>query len=643
MQVSLKRAEIEFDSNEMMSKLEQEQGGYGNESDSDALERRNGELDDVYTLLYNQEFLTLYSSADEGRVWDTDVLAFMKAQAESRWPKSSADMCDRLIGLRLDYLDEQRTWVQASVVAVEREGKKGGGLDCDDEDAAGSVRVHFDRYASKWDKVLPLSTFGSRRVMPLHTHSQPKSVVCKLNMYHRFGNRLFGAQQFFHYQHEWTTCRSFAAALVCVSKHVAEGKVVALVNTLVDILLAADSRYLETMNDKEKWEGWDNRMEEKTLRKSVRQILKQLPFKISVASISNPVGKEEESGESEMEGEEDSERAEVRTNLGGDKEEEEFDFSLSRCIGNCANPRLCVVISWAKKGAFTNAGIHIHERSEMEVREKESKSPAVEKEEEGGGVGGLGGGGGKGEGEETGDGRKVSLHECLQEYCKAQTLSINDFWCCSSCKDIREGEQSMSLWRLPDIMTIHLKRFNCSERWKEKITTRVDFPVTGLDMSQHVDSRAPAQENVYDLFGVINHLGGIHGGHYIAFAKATACEGGGAEEVAHTFNGAMASGCVPVEAKVEENLGGTGGFFSIGKRKKNGGGDGEGGRGEAGRKEAEKMGNFVRTSAEPFWVALDDDTAEPLTTDRIITDSAYVLFYRRRRLSPALVASMANF
>lgn len=45
----------------------------------------------------------------------------------------------------------------------------------------------------------------------------------------------------------------------------------------------------------------------------------------------------------------------------------------------------------------------------------------------------------------------------------------------------------------------------------------VEFPLRGLDLSEF--SQVKGQLPVYDLFGVINHHGGILGGHYTAFAK----------------------------------------------------------------------------------------------------------------------------
>ena len=43
----------------------------------------------------------------------------------------------------------------------------------------------------------------------------------------------------------------------------------------------------------------------------------------------------------------------------------------------------------------------------------------------------------------------------------------------------------------------------------------------GLDMNQFYIGNRPANEPppIYDLYGVINHYGGILGGHYTAYAR----------------------------------------------------------------------------------------------------------------------------
>jgi len=88
---------------------------------------------------------------------------------------------------------------------------------------------------------------------------------------------------------------------------------------------------------------------------------------------------------------------------------------------------------------------------------------------------------------------------------------------------------SMQLWSLPDILTIHLKRFSFNSQLQavfnsgEKINTEVQFPLSGLDLAPYLvvsQQEALAAGNaIYDLYAVSNHYGSMGFGHYTAFVK----------------------------------------------------------------------------------------------------------------------------
>ncbi|ETO04162.1 hypothetical protein RFI_33236 [Reticulomyxa filosa] len=77
----------------------------------------------------------------------------------------------------------------------------------------------------------------------------------------------------------------------------------------------------------------------------------------------------------------------------------------------------------------------------------------------------------------------------------------------------------MDLWSSPDLLIIHLKRFSYTRQWRDRINTLVYFPLEGLDMSPWVVSDEHKRDAVYDLYGISNHMGGMGGGHYTAYAK----------------------------------------------------------------------------------------------------------------------------
>ncbi|XP_010872807.4 ubiquitin carboxyl-terminal hydrolase 43 isoform X3 [Esox lucius] len=185
-----------------------------------------------------------------------------------------------------------------------------------------------------------------------------------------------------------------------------------------------------------------------------------------------------------------------------------------------------------------------------------------------------------------------TLDECFQLYTKEEQLAPDDAWKCPYCKQLQQGMVKMSLWTLPDILILHLKRFRQVGERRNKLATMVRFPLAGLDMGPHMVKRSqntrlaprgpftpgsldsggkqPPPPDIgppdflYDLYAVCNHHGGMHGGHYTA---------------------------------------------------------------------------FCRNSVDGHWYGYDDSSAEPVPEEEVCTRGAYILFYQRRNTIPPWSAS----
>ncbi|KAH6625711.1 hypothetical protein C7974DRAFT_361139 [Boeremia exigua] len=112
----------------------------------------------------------------------------------------------------------------------------------------------------------------------------------------------------------------------------------------------------------------------------------------------------------------------------------------------------------------------------------------------------------------------ITLDECLTETSKSETLSEDNPWYCSNCKEMRRATKTLDIWTVPDILIFHLKRFSGFRSFRDKIDDKVDFPVEGLDLTGKVGF-PEGKGLVYDLFAVDNHFGGLGGGHYTATAQ----------------------------------------------------------------------------------------------------------------------------
>ncbi|XP_041076899.1 ubiquitin carboxyl-terminal hydrolase 43-like isoform X3 [Polyodon spathula] len=168
-----------------------------------------------------------------------------------------------------------------------------------------------------------------------------------------------------------------------------------------------------------------------------------------------------------------------------------------------------------------------------------------------------------------------TLDECFQLYTKEEQLAPDDAWKCPHCKQLQQGMVKMSLWTLPDILILHLKRFRQVGERRNKLSSLVRFPLAGLDMTPHMVKRshspwpswkAPQQQHdfLYDLYAVCNHHGGMHGGHYTA---------------------------------------------------------------------------YCRNSVDGQWYSYDDSSVELISEDEVSTRGAYILFYQKRNVIPPWSAS----
>lgn len=130
---------------------------------------------------------------------------------------------------------------------------------------------------------------------------------------------------------------------------------------------------------------------------------------------------------------------------------------------------------------------------------------------------------------------RVTLYECLELFTRREKLSADDMWyvlstctctrvsrCryCNRCKEHREATKKFDLWRLPDVLVIHLKRFKykysfisrqsacsagadvaLSRVFRDKLDFLIEFPLEGLDMSPYIVN--PKKDGViYDLYAV---------------------------------------------------------------------------------------------------------------------------------------------
>ena len=110
------------------------------------------------------------------------------------------------------------------------------------------------------------------------------------------------------------------------------------------------------------------------------------------------------------------------------------------------------------------------------------------------------------------DKTNVDILDCFTLYTTTELLSGEEAWYNEKTKCKQNVNKKLVFWSLPKLLVLDLKRFNNPDRKNQVL---VSVPLDGLNLDRFVEGYH-GQSNVYDLFGVCNHLGGIHGGHYTA-------------------------------------------------------------------------------------------------------------------------------
>ena len=95
----------------------------------------------------------------------------------------------------------------------------------------------------------------------------------------------------------------------------------------------------------------------------------------------------------------------------------------------------------------------------------------------------------------------VPLSSCLDLYSRKE--KIEDF-ACDTCKSNQIASIKPLISHLPDILVLHLKRFNFQAGYLDKVEDLITYPLHSLEMNKYLIQGSRANSN-YDLFGVVFH------------------------------------------------------------------------------------------------------------------------------------------
>ncbi|KAF0990575.1 hypothetical protein HZS_1291 [Henneguya salminicola] len=115
-----------------------------------------------------------------------------------------------------------------------------------------------------------------------------------------------------------------------------------------------------------------------------------------------------------------------------------------------------------------------------------------------------------------------SLYSCLNNFFATETFENSNEIYCQNCtekfktKIYSKASKKFRILKLPRHLIIHLKRFKQIDDNIIKVHDHIKFPET-LNLKQYCRLRGTS--SVYSLFAVIEHIGGLQIGHYIAYVR----------------------------------------------------------------------------------------------------------------------------
>ncbi|XP_012534901.1 ubiquitin carboxyl-terminal hydrolase 45 isoform X2 [Monomorium pharaonis] len=124
---------------------------------------------------------------------------------------------------------------------------------------------------------------------------------------------------------------------------------------------------------------------------------------------------------------------------------------------------------------------------------------------------------------------ECSIESCLNQFTALELMTGSNKVVCEACtareKKNQEGSSKMIctsstkqylVSQVPPILILHLKRFQTQRVGFRKVFKHVSFPIL-LDLAPVCINRK--KPRLYALYGVVEHSGTVHGGHYVAYVK----------------------------------------------------------------------------------------------------------------------------
>lgn len=201
-----------------------------------------------------------------------------------------------------------------------------------------------------------------------------------------------------------------------------------------------------------------------------------------------------------------------------------------------------------------------------------------------------------------------SIQDCLKGYTSDEKLQGEESFDCDVCRKKTTAYKRLKIHRLPDVLILHIKRFRSKASGADKVSSDLSYPLEGLDLHPYLSPESPHLNEacIYDLYAVSNHIGGLTGGHYTSYCRVPSCN-------SDNFMGTKASMVFNISKKGKKNS-----FES----------------GSCCTKEQIDSAGVAWT-----WYHFNDEIVTPIQPSNVVSQHAYILFYKRRKYKDLIAAA----
>ena len=114
----------------------------------------------------------------------------------------------------------------------------------------------------------------------------------------------------------------------------------------------------------------------------------------------------------------------------------------------------------------------------------------------------------------------VTLYDCLDQYFNSETLTGDNKYYSEKYKKKIDAKKKINVWELPEVLIIIIQRFEINYKTQSisKNNSIIDTPIEQLNLNKYVKGYNN-KDNIYNLYGICNHIGSINSGHYTATIK----------------------------------------------------------------------------------------------------------------------------